>query len=122
MEKIGTKKIQINAWTKLDFDIYPCNCKVGDTVWFDDGIESSHYYMHGKVTEIEPDHWWVYDDGEKELGRITVKVEDDEFYTGQNFSVAFKDIIYEEPEEEPVKEPEEDIERKLYEELKKKFG
>ena len=97
MEKIGTKTIEVNSGTKLDFDVYPCNCKVGDTVWFDDGIECSHFYIHGKVTKIEPDHWWIYDDGEKELGRITVQVEDDEFYAGQNFTVAFKDIIYEEP-------------------------
>lgn len=105
MEKIGTKTIEINSWTKLDFDVYPCNCKIGDTVWFDDGVPddngevTSHYYLHGKVTEIEPEDWWVYDDGEKELGYITVKVEDDEYYTGQNFSVAFKDIIYNEPDE-----------------------
>lgn len=102
MEKIGTKTININSWTKLDFDVYPCNCKIGDRVWFDNGIPNdddiieSHYYLHGKVTEINPESWWVYDDGKKELGYITVKVEDDEFLTGQNFAVAFKDIIYEE--------------------------
>lgn len=105
MEKIGIKKIETRTNHFEEFDIYPCNCKIGDTVWFDDGIPdedgviTNHTYLHGKVTAIDPDHWWIYDDGEKELGTVTVKVEDDEFYTGQNFSVAFKDVIYEEPTE-----------------------
>lgn len=105
MEKIGTKTIQVNGWIDEEFDVYPCNCKVGDTVWFDDGIPDEdgtitrHSYLHGKVTEIEPDRWWVYDDGEKVLGYITVKVEDDDWYEGQNFEVPFKNIIYEEPVE-----------------------
>lgn len=105
MEKIGTKHIKVNGWTTETFDEYPCNCKVGDTVWFDDGIPDDngvitrHDYLHGKVTEIDPDHWWIYDDGEKALGQITVKVEDDAYFKGQNFAVNFKDIIYEEPDE-----------------------
>lgn len=111
MEKIGTKTIEVNSWTKLDFDVYPCNCKVGDTVWFDDGIPdengviTNHDYMRGTVTEIEPDKWWVYDDGLKELGYVTVKIDDDNnFYNGQNFVVAFKDVIYEEPDELLIEE------------------
>lgn len=105
MEKIGTKKIEVSNKHFENFDVYPCNCKVGDTVWFDDGLPdengviTNHIYMHGKVTEIEPDKWWVYDDGEKEIGYVTVKVEDDQWYEGQNFSVPFKNIIYEEPVE-----------------------
>lgn len=103
MEKIGSKTIEVNFCTKLEFDVYPCTCKVGDTVWFDDGIPDEdgtitcHSYMRGKVKEIEPDKWWVYDDGKKELGFVTVEVEDDDFYVGQKFSVAFKDIIYQSP-------------------------
>lgn len=103
MEKIGTKIIEVDSWRKLEFDVYPCNCKVGDTVWFDDGLPdedgtiTDHSYKHGKVVEIEPDKWWEYDDGETELGCVTVEVEDDEFYAGQKFSVAFKNIIYQPP-------------------------
>lgn len=110
MEKIATKKIQVYGWANEEFDVYPCNCKIGDIIWFDDGIPddngviTNHKYMHGKITEIEPDKWWVYDDGEKVLGFVTVQVEDDEFYAGQNFSVAFKDIIYEEPIEVTISE------------------
>lgn len=110
MEKIATKKIQVCGQANEEFDVYPCNCKIGDTVWFDDGIPddngiiTNHKYMHGKITEIEPDKWRVYDDGERVLGFVTVQVEDDEFYAGQNFSVAFKDIIYEEPIEVTISE------------------
>lgn len=28
--------MEVNFCTKLEFDVYPCTCKVGDTVWFDD--------------------------------------------------------------------------------------
>lgn len=103
MKKIGIKTIEVSSLKKEEFDVYPCHCKIGDTVWFDGGIPdengviTNHNYIQGKVTEIDHDHWWIYDDGEKELGQITVKVEDDEFYTGQNFAVAFKNIIYEDP-------------------------
>lgn len=103
MEKIGVKTIETSFGKRIEFDVYPCNCKVGDTVWFDDGIPDEdgvityHSYMYGKVTDIEPDEWRIFNDGEKELGFVTVKVEDDELYAGQNFLVAFKDIIYQQP-------------------------
>lgn len=106
MEKIGVKTIQMQNGTNVEFDVYPCNCKIGDTIWFDDTIPNedgspvlTHDYVRGKVTSIAPEHWWIYDNGEKELGYVTIKVEDDDLYDGQNFAVAFKNIIYEDPTE-----------------------
>lgn len=110
MEKIGTKTIEINSWTKLEFDVYPCNCNIGDTVWFDDGYPNedgvifNHCYMKGTVTRIEPDRWWVYEEGDKGLGYVIVEVTDDGgegHHNGQKFGVAFKDLIYDEPTEKP---------------------
>lgn len=108
MEKIGTKIIENSFGKRLEFDVYPCNCRVGDTVWFDDGLPDEdesiayHSYKHGKVVEIEPDKWWIYD-GKNELGFVTVEVEDDEFYAGQKFLVAFKNIIYQPPTDQGLK-------------------
>lgn len=104
MEKIGVKTIQMQNGTNVEFDVYPCNCKIGDTVWFDDSIPNedgspvlTHDYMQGKVIEIEPDKWWIYDTDEKVLGYVTILIEDDYFFEGQKFSVPFKDLIYEDP-------------------------
>lgn len=88
------KRIETRNGHFETFEVIPINCKIGDTIYFDDDGS----FLEGVVESIEPDHWWIYDDGTKRYGSVTVKCTTKEsYYFGQNFCIDSVDILYEKP-------------------------
>lgn len=89
-----TIEITTGNGTKEIFDVVPIKCKIGDTIYFDDDGR----FLEGEVESINPEHWWIYDDGTKAYGNVSVVCTTKEsHFHGQGFNIDAADIIYTKP-------------------------